>query len=91
MKFKGKNWVEINDHTPGKYNANSKFKFKPTMLNSSPCDYSAGYIFGKGNITIAGAWAEATATQACKRNKQANFKNCVPFMDFISEINNISR
>ena len=43
-------------------------------------------IIGKGNKTIA-----AAAGQECKRNKQANFENCAPFIDFISKINNISR
>ena len=37
-KFRGKNWVEINDESRGTYNVNSQIKFKTTMLRSSLCD-----------------------------------------------------
>ena len=43
-KFKIKNWIEINDESRGAYNANSRIKFKTTMLKSSLCDYSDTYI-----------------------------------------------
>ena len=31
-KFRTKNWVEINDDARGKYNTDSKIKFKTSML-----------------------------------------------------------
>ena len=58
------------------------------MLKSSLCDYSDAYIFVKGTITIAGAVADAAARQADERHKGVAFKNCAPFTNCISEINN---
>ena len=56
------------------------------MLRSSLCDYSDAYILVKGNITVnntAGAGAAANNT-----NKKVIFKNCAPFTNCISKINN---
>ena len=58
------------------------------MLKSSLCDYSDAYILVKGTITITGAGADAAARQADKRDKGVVFKNCAPFTNCISEINN---
>ena len=87
-KFKTRNWVEINDESRGVYNVNSQIKFKTTMLNSSLCDYSDAYILVKGKITIAGAGNDVAARQADERNKGVVFRNCAPFINCISEINN---
>ena len=84
FKFKTKNWVEINDESRG----NSQIKFKNTMLKSSLCDYSDGYILVKGKITITGARDDAAARQADERDKGVAFKNYAPFTNCISEINN---
>ena len=86
-KFRTKNWVEINDESRGAYSVNSQIKFKTTMLKSSLCDYSDAYILVKGTITINGR-ADAAAIQADGRDKGAAFKNCAPFINCISEINN---
>ena len=56
------------------------------MLKSSLCDYSNAYILVKGRITITGA--DAAARQADERDKGVAFKNCAPFTNCISEINN---
>ena len=56
------------------------------MLRSSLCDYSDAYIFVKGNVTVnntAGTGAAANNT-----NKKVAFKNCAPFTNCISKINN---
>ena len=87
-KFRTKNWVEINNESRGTYNVNSQIKFKTTMLKSSLCDYSDAYILVKGKITITGAGADAAARQADERDKGVAFKNCAPFTNCISEINN---
>ena len=87
-KCRTKNWVEINDESRGMYNVNSQIKFKTTMLKSSLCDYSDAYILVKGTITIAGAGDDAAARQADERDKGVIFKNCAPFTNCISEINN---
>ena len=87
-KFRTKNWVEINDKSIGTYNLNSQIKFKTTVLKSSLCDYSDAYILVNGTIAITGAGDDAAATQADERDKGVVFKNCAPFTNCISEINN---
>ena len=57
-------------------------------LQSSLCDYSDAYILVKGTITITGAGADAAARQADERDKGIAFKNCAPFTNCITEINN---
>ena len=87
-KFKTKKWVEINDESGGTYNVYSQIKFKTTMLKSSLCGYSDAYILVKEKITITGAGADAAGRQANERDKGVAFKNCAPFTNCISEINN---
>ena len=85
-KFKTMNWVEINDESRGTYNVNSQIKFKTTMLKYSLCNYSDAYILVKGTMTVnKTAAADANATNT---NKKVIFKNCAPFTNCISEINN---
>ena len=85
--FRTRNWVERNDESREAYNVNSQIKFKTTMLKSSLSDYSDAYILVKGtklsvtNIAAAGAGANNI-------NKKVIFKNCAPFTNCISEINN---
>ena len=86
--FRTKNWVEINDESRGTYNVNSQIKFKITMLKSSLCDYSDGYILVKGKIIITGAGDDVAARKSDERDKSVAFKNCAPFTNCISEINN---
>ena len=61
-------------------------KFKTTMLKSSLCDYSDAYILVKGTISINNTAAQGAA--ANNTNKKIIFKNCAPFTNCISEINN---
>ena len=58
------------------------------MLKSGLFDYSNAYILVKEKITIAGAGDDAAARQADERDKGVAFKNCAPFTNCISEINN---
>ena len=58
------------------------------MLKSSLCDYSDAYILVKGTISITGAGDDAAARQADEKDKGMIFKNCAPFTNCISEINN---
>ena len=70
----------------GAYNVNSQIKFKTAMLKSSLCDYTDAYIHVKGTISVnntAGAAAAANNT-----NEKVICKNCAPFTNCISEINN---
>ena len=87
-KFRTRNLVEINDESRGTYNFNSQIKFKTTMLKSSLYDYSDAYILVKGTITITAAGNDAAARQADERDKGVIFKNCAPFTNCISDINN---
>ena len=54
----------------------------------SLCDNSDAYTLVSGAITIAGAENEDAARELDKRNKEVRFKNCAPFTDCVSEINN---
>ena len=87
-KFRTKNWIEINDQSREVYNTKGDIRFKTTMLKSSLCDYGDAYILVKGTITITGAGADAAARQADERDKGVIFKNCAPFINCKTEINN---
>ena len=82
-KFRTKKWVEINE-SRRTCSTNSQIKFKTTMLKSSLCDYSDAYILVKANITVNNTGG-ANANNA---NKKLRFKNCAPFTNCISKINN---
>ena len=85
-KFRTRNWVEINDESRGAYNVNSQIKFKTTMLKSTLCDYSDAYILVKGTISVNNT--AAAGAGANNINRKVIFKNCAPFTNCISEINN---
>ena len=85
-KFRTKNWVEINDDVRGVYSPNKQIRFKTSVLRSSLCDYSDAYIFVKGNITVNNTAADGAA--ANNNDKKVIFKNCAPFINCISKINN---
>ena len=85
-KFRTRNWVEINDEARGTYSHNKQIKFKTSMLRSSLCDYSDAYIVVKGNITVNNTAAEGAS--ANNTNKKVIFKNCAPFTNCMSKINN---
>ena len=85
-KFRTRNWVEINDESRGAYNVNSQIKFKTTMLKSSLCHYSDAYILVKGTISANSTAAAGAAVN--NNDRKVIFKNCAPFTNCISEINN---
>ena len=70
------------------YNTNSQIKCETSMLKSSLYDYGGPYILACGIITITRARDDPTARQVDKRNKELIFRNCAPFTDCISKINN---
>ena len=57
------------------------------MLKSSLCDYNDLYILVKGTITVNNT--AAADDDANNVNKKVIFKNCAPFTDCKSEINNV--
>ena len=85
-KFRTRNWVEMNDDTIGAYSPNKQTRFKTAMLRSSLCDYGDAYILVKGNISVNNTAAAGAA--ANNTNKKVIFKNCAPFTNCISKINN---
>ena len=85
-KFRRKNWVQINYESRGEYSSDKLSRFKTAMLRSSFCDYSDAYIHVKGNITVNNTAAEGV--DANNTNKKVIFKNCAPFTNYISKINN---
>ena len=56
------------------------------MLRCSLCDCSDVYILVKGNITVNNTAAAGAA--ANNTNKKVIFKNCAPFTNCISKVNN---
>ena len=56
------------------------------MLKSSLCNYGDAYILVKGPISVNSTAAQGAA--ANNTNKKVIFKNCTPFTNCISEINN---
>ena len=86
FKFRAKNWVEINEDGRGVYSPNKQIRFNTSMLRSSLCDYSDAYILVIGDITVNNTDADGAA--ANNTNKNVIFKNCAPFTNCISKINN---
>ena len=85
-KFRTKIWIEINDDARGMYNTNSQIKFNTSMFKSSICDYSDANTLVKGTIT--NSKVPPPSQDPNTNDKEIVFKNCAPFTDCISEINN---
>ena len=58
------------------------------MLKSSLCDYRDAYILVKGTISVNNTASQGVAANNNNNNKKVIFKNCAPFTNCISEINN---
>ena len=56
------------------------------MLKSSLCDYSDAYILLKRSLTVPNTAAAGAAGN--NDDKKVIFKNCAPFTDCLSKINN---
>ena len=78
-------WFEINDESKGRYD-NINIRFKSTSIRSGLCDLSDAYILVKGTIKIENTAASGAAGN--NTNKKVIFKNCAPFTDCMTEINN---
>ena len=77
VKFRTKNWVEVNDDAGSTNNKNSQIKFKTSKLKSSLCDYNDAYILVKDTIAIA--LVTPTAANPNNNDKNVVFKNKAPF------------
>ena len=87
-KFRTRNSVEINDEPQGMYKDSTQIKFKTSIIKSNLCDCSDVYILVIRTITITRAGADDAAKRADEGNKAVIFKNCVPFTECISNVNN---
>ena len=92
-KFRTRNCVEINDESRGAYNnnddgnnINNNIKFKTSIMKSNLYDYSDAYILFKGTITVEGAAAEGAGVNTT--TNKVIFKNCAPFTNCLTKINN---
>ena len=74
-------WYVTDSESKGVYSIKSfmenPIKFLTSSLESSLCDYSDAYVLVTGNITVTGGDA----------NTKVAFKNCAPFKDCRTEIN----
>ena len=86
-KFRTRNWVKINDESRGPYTSND-IKFETTMLRANLCDYADAYILVKVTLTMTAAGDDDPAKRLDERNKGIIFKNCAPFTNCISRIDN---
>ena len=76
-KFATKKWYIIDNESNGKYSHHNSIKFLTKSIESSLCDYSDTYILLTGNINVTGG----------DNNTKIAFKNCAPFEDCRTEIN----
>ena len=76
-KFSTKKWYVSDSESKGSYSHHDPTKFLTKSIESSLCDYSDAYILVTGNINVTGGDA----------NTKVAFKNCAPFKDCRTEIN----
>ena len=69
-----------------KHNTSSDIKFKTLMIRSNLCDYSNAYIHVKATIAVLNTAAAVASVN--DTNKNIIFKNCTPFTNCTSEMNN---
>ena len=78
-KFATKKWYIIDNESKGNYSHHNPIEFLTKSIESSICDYSDAYILVTGNIRITRG----------NNNTKVAFKNCAPFKDCRTEINDI--
>ena len=76
-KFTTKKWYIIDSEAKGNYSRQNPVRFLTNSLESSLCGYADAYILVTGNITITGG----------DNNTKVAFKNCAPFENHKTEIN----
>ena len=72
-----KKWYIVDSESKGNYSHHNPVKFLTKLIKSSLSDYSDAYILVSENINVTGGDA----------NTKAAFKNCAPFKDCRTEIN----
>ena len=91
-KFATKKWYVIDSESKNNYSKNDPIKLLTKSLESSLCDYFDPYILVAGNITVTRTIAgnPIQRKQPLSAAMQAVFKNCAPFKDCRTEINDTS-
>ena len=87
-KFATKKWYVIDSESKGNYSHENPIKFLTSSLESSLCDYSDAYILVTGNNAVKRRNAANTDDMVLGAITQVAFKNCAPFKDCRTEINN---
>ena len=84
-----KKWYIIDSESKGNYLPDNEIKFLTSSLESSLCDYSDAYILVTGNITVTRTIAgdPVQRKQPLNAATQVVFKNCAPFEDCRTVIN----
>ena len=82
-KFATKKWYVIDNESKGSYSHHNPIKFLTKSIESSVCGYSDAYILVTGNI----AAKRRNAAIALGAITQVAFKNCAPFENCKTEIN----
>ena len=91
-RFATKKWNIIDSQSKGNYSHENPIKFLTKSIESSLCDYSDAYILVIGKIAVTRTIA-AARDDIVKNNQpliaatQVAFKNCAPFKDCRTEIN----
>ena len=84
-KFITRQYVKVNSLS-NTYDENKSIRFKTPMLRSDLCDYADAYILVNATITVT---ANAGANNIRdKKDRKLILKNNVPFVSFITRINN---
>ena len=91
-KFATKKWSVTDSETKGDYSHENPTKFLTSSLESSLCNYSEAYISVTGGIAVTRT-ITAAVDNPIQRNQTINaatqvaFKNCAPFKNYNTEIN----
>ena len=82
-------WYIIDSEAKGNYSTDNEIRFLTRSIESSHCDYSDAYILVTGNITVTRTIAgdPVQRKQPLNAATQVVFKNCAPFEDCRTEIN----
>ena len=85
-------WYCVDSESKGNYSHENPIKFLTSSLESNLCDYSDAYILVTGNITVTRTIAGAAGgdpqrKQVLNAATEVVFKNCAPFKDCRTEIN----
>ena len=86
-KFASKKWYVIDNESNGSYSHQHPIKFLTKSIVSSLCDYSDAYILVTVAVFVKRRNTAHTGDIALNAVTQVAFKNCAPFKDCRTEVN----